>query len=384
MFITFYISKYLKRSRNWLIIPAILVGLTVLLSLIRNAINTQEEKLNILQNDFPIWMELSDTKGISSDNLSIPNFYIWHFIHESVSPEGYEIYHLVKDVALKHTVDAIKDNLEVSLIGITRRESDYKLSVENGVQVEFYNGYTWDDFLQRQAICIVPANMRNDYIEVFITDDSNILAKEPAPIQLKVIGEVYGGDGSSIYVPWIYVTEDGMEHSEVLRAVVSDNSQLNELKFRMKRYFTYVDFNRSDTEYHFAMTIFDSSYIATYTSVTRNISLLRTGKFAFFIIAVIIGFLTGFLLVRTRRKEIALLRSIGISTRIIVLSFLLGYAIICLTTALFYTLLTIFINPMRQGYIYLPLVSLCFFIGLLIPIIKNYHISILQSLREND
>jgi F0F1-type ATP synthase assembly protein I len=271
-----------------------------------------------------------------------------------------------------------------ALVGITQQESDIELLPENGVAIGFVEGYSWDDFGMdsTDAICLVP-------IGTPIDSDGNIQisVKNSEAVTLAVAGIVYGGNPDKIYCPWRYLIntfEGGMEWSQSFRATIIDNKRLAEIKEKMKTAFTYADPMHPGTEYSYAMTIFDSQYMSSHKSVSQNIALLTAAQPIFLIIDIIIGFMTGFLLLRQRRKEYALFRAIGCGKAGAISLLLLEYTIICIFSAAIYSVSAIFITAVQSGFAYLPFVIICFIMGIFAAEIVIMRDSALKSLQTNE
>ena len=108
-------------------------------------------------------------------------------------------------------------------------------------------------------------------------------------------------------------------------AVLIDNSNMDNLRQVSSSWFAEPSLTNEvmDTKYTFALLIDDSQLRAADEAMTRSETVNRICSAIVFAMAVIGGFLIGFLMVRSRKKEIALMRTMGTPNRSIYWGFAL-------------------------------------------------------------
>jgi hypothetical protein len=320
--------------------------------------------------------------------LDLYNSVVWRFIKPSY---GVSIY--FKDIALKKTVAAVSlpKFTDIALIGVTRREADTALAPENGVMIEFFDGYNWDVFSGSGGYCLLSEGVNYDdsadIVEVKIKDTEENIA-------LAVVG-IITGVTDKLYVPWGYVIdylEDGLESSETLRAVVADNRKLSEMKERMGRYFipvspfntTVFEYESGEPQYKFALTVFDAQYLESHKTISQNIKLIETARMVFWVLSILIGFLSGCILLRTRKREYALLRVVGFGKARSHMLFIIEYMVETAISAVMAIILGI-IFPVFDGMIiFAAMTAACFLAGVVSASLLLLRESTLKSLQTNE
>lgn len=388
----FWLKRRLLRSGIWILITMLTLALAAGMGVIRYAHGMQLEKLEAVERDFPVWIRISDPMGTRTDWLGIQNFYIYLFILE-----GYDVRDNVatKDyfthVCLKLTQEAeatdtqTGESKKIPLLGITQAESDSVLSPDNGAVVFFYEGYSWADFAEDKAICLLPEGFADSYAMDAETGIP-LLTVAGAEEKFEVVG-IVRGVSDKIYVPWRYVVNayrNGEESTESLSAMVADNTRLSEMKERMRRSFTYTDPFRDPGPYSLAMTVFDSQYVAAHKSATRSIELLAALHPIFVVFSAGIGLLAGSVLFRTRKREYALLRSVGAKRKYALWLLTSEFLIAAITGGLLCVVLSLIIPALRETALFAPAVLLCFMLGVATAQTLILRESALKSLQTNE
>lgn len=145
-----------------------------------------------------------------------------------------------------------------------------------------------------------------------------------AAITLKVIGS-YSGSADAIYCPWNVVAVlqkqlDGQLTADRLSAIVRDNRKLEEFRALLERHFAEVDpsgrqkeiFNSPVLRYHpFAATIHDETLRQTLNELNRNLQMLNRLLPLVICLELAISFFSCFYYIQTRKREMAVARSLG-------------------------------------------------------------------------
>ncbi|MCL2664768.1 MAG: hypothetical protein FWE82_04075 [Defluviitaleaceae bacterium] len=378
-FTSFYIGKHIKSNSNFILLTLLIFCLLACVSVLRGAHIGISEGLRALETDFDIWMEVSDHGGINTDietkRLTIQN----HIVRLFTRGNDYGgIFQFIENVCLRSTVTAYAGGQMTYLTGINRQEAENSIMPESGVRISFFNGSSWEDFLQDQAVCLIPSHAYGSGQETVSVVHGGITTV------FTVIGLVYGQTENKIYCPWIFLQEEGYESADVLRATVKDNTRLNEMKTVMKQYFIGTDSPHVYGGPSYALIIFDSSYIESHKSMTKNLELINMLTPVFFAFVFLIGIMSEFLLVRHRKHEYALLRAIGVFKRKTAYVFLSEYFFVCASAAIFYSLAVLPVSALNKGYAYIPPVLACFFAGMIILIVNFMKKSELIALQHRE
>jgi hypothetical protein len=159
------------------------------------------------------------------------------------------------------------------------------------------------------------SNVREDG-SVFITHTFERFTGEhdTAEAELTVIGTVGGTDENTVLAPFWAVSgiaEDfGQEvYTDSLSAVVVGNADL--LSFKG---FSTLHYARNRPIYDsrpYAITIFDTEYYDIAIPLMQNIIFINAAVPFIYVIAVCVGFVASFLIMRRRKQEFAIMRSVG-------------------------------------------------------------------------
>jgi len=387
----FWLKRRLLRSGIWLLIALLTFVLSAGIGVIRYALAVQREKLEAVERDFPVWVRVSDPTGTQTDGLDIVNIWVLPFIQEDYDvQDGVAMKDNFKHVCLKLTEEASVLDLQgapklLPMLGITQAESDPVLSPDNNAVVSFYEGYSWADFWEDKAICLLPEGFAQSYATDAETG-APLLKVQGEEVSLEVVGTVRGVS-DKIYVPWRYVVNaycGGIESTESLSAIIADNTRLSEIKERLRRGFTYTDMLRDPGPYTWAITVFDSQYMAAHKSAMRSIELLTSLQPVFMIFCAGMGLLAGLLLFRTRKREYALLRSVGAKRMYALWLLTSEFMLAAIAGALLCVVLSQLIPALREGALFAPIVLVCFLLGIVAAQLMILRESALKSLQTNE
>ena len=165
--------------------------------------------------------------------------------------------------------------------------------------------------------------------EVFsIVGDGSPVPLLNLPNRNNPFGTYTAGDEKSVYCPLsileqVYVEMDAREIIWTLSATLADNTRLEE--FREKASYCFVEPASSDEKlywgfsanktynefYEYALDINDDALFDLAAILEDSIKFNRTVTVLVVILSVISGFLVGFLMIRRRKKDILLMRTVG-------------------------------------------------------------------------
>ena len=235
------------------------------------------------------------------------------------------------------------------LVGMTSLSSDKQLLPEYGCEIKWYEGYDESIFYGEEFVCLIPESKAttryydngNGEAELyfFLRTMSSIdggpsveVSRNEYNCTLKIVGTYTAGDELSIYCPYSIIEQvyNGLERTmfiDSISATVADNMRLEE--FREKASFFFTDpmqnagvvpwgvylFNRSDSYhqsfYSMAIDIADENLLDMSAILKDSIKFNRTVTLIVVALSVTAGFLVGFLMIRRRKRDIILMRTVG-------------------------------------------------------------------------
>gem|GEM_PF-2576240 len=343
----FYISYALKHIYRSLIkclsMMFIVLSFIFLFCNFSNSIRVQEEKLDFVYKTIPIYVEVSDYRGNNRDNLALPNgFYV-----ETFTKEKYEMSNYLKDVSLKRELSILyfgnAENLnsideEFRLIGITNLNHVKNSYAERGFDFEigFKEGLDYDIFTKSSNLCLVSEELLlsaekkiGDMISLRLITKASVhsgkdefgnITISPVDAKFEIAGVIKGAKFNEIYCSWDKAAElgalsdnCGTKYTDILRATISDNYKLNEFKGKAKEHYVSVGAKMFIGTKVYALTVYDDIFTKAVTQIQRNIQFLKAVFPLVVVFSFVIGYLVSYLFTRNRKKEVAVMRSLGVS-----------------------------------------------------------------------
>ena len=279
------------------------------------------------------------------------------------------------------------------LIGISSGDVDETLTSEDDVQITYFEGYDESLFTSDEYVCIISENamhmVENGMLTMIVQSRAGYSI--PVGAELKVVGTVSisdEGDEAIVYAPFSAVSILGSEsamvpsHSEMLRATLANNRDLDDFKSMAIRSFREVSgyyFNPNV----FSLTIYDDEFYDITESLQQTIFFIDIATPFVYAIVICIGFIASFLLTRRRKNEYANMRSVGVSRVSIFTCVLFEQAVLCAVGAaigcVLFTL-TWGIVLIRWALIFLC----CYILGTAFSSIKAAGTDVLRLLREKE
>lgn len=317
------------------ILAAILCGL-------QHAAQEEVEEYGHVYRSTPVTLTVSDLTGTQTDDLELPSWALKAFDSHSLKP-------YVKDVHAKVTLTNIDSVIDPYLgqafpgfdvVGISSPEIDSQLSAQNGHTIDWMAGYDESILLTDEAVCIIPQSCTGDgytpeslEISFSYTPYSLNAVTQYYSAQFKVVG-VLTSDLNQIYCPFSMALKANSAVGKALSmdaitATVSDNDTLDIVCEESSRWFAEPDLTGEQTpwdfswytHYPFALIIDDSQLVAAAETLENSMRLNKICTMAVFALSAAAGFFIGFLMIRQRKREIALMRTMGTPDKSIFCSF---------------------------------------------------------------
>ena len=295
------------RSRIWeaLAFAATVFLCLVLLLAIHGVIAQRQAELDGVYQNTEIGCVVTDATGGTRSGLSIPAEYLGLF------REGGALYEHVTGLACHATASFLLLGEERVPLNLLNTLDAVALFAEN--PVTYVDGYGDADLFGREAVAIIPEGL----LSHVAADGSLTLSFPPrgeSSLTVRVIG-TYPSDTAAVYLPLEAGQGllEGSVNQITLRALsfcVADNRTLSETKKALGKYFIAADPIHQGSS-RFGLWMDDATFIDTVMVLERSIALLALFRTVLWVLSSGVCLLVIFLLLRRRRHELAMMRSMG-------------------------------------------------------------------------
>jgi hypothetical protein len=299
------------------------------------------------------------------------------------------------------------------LYGISSISCDKQLLPENGCVITWKEGYDESVFLGDKPVCLIPSGMVEKYDngsgEVILDFDNKSVGLERIDGKyqmvekvlryqsaLKIVGTYTAGDELSIYCPVSIVKHVCSELNATpiilqLSATLADNSLLEEFREKASYCFLEPSPNAEETHwgcfvdsvynelYRFAIHINDENLAEPAAILEESIKFNRTVTIMVVALSIFSGFLVGFLMIRHRKRDIILMRTVGESNAKVYFGFVLEQ-MICIILGIaiggaFYRW-----NPMDK----LAIFAIAYFVALSFALVIFMSKKLIKNVKEDE
>ena len=319
-----------------LVLSAVLCGL--------HSFNEAEQRsYEETRRTVPVTVSITNLSGTKRDDLEIPGW-VADLLTKGDGLSGY-----MKDVQLKttHPISNFDELKSACLVGLTSASADKRLWPENGASITWREGYGETIFSGDAPLCLAPESVTKDWDTETPGQQLYLYFFTPKPglgetemlefeLYLTVAGTYSGGTGNVIYASydivervWYRMQQDRVIDS--VSATLADNDLLDELKARIGDWFAVPNPAGAKTEwghfgyeyYLYALDVNDSTLQSLSATLKNSILINRICTLLIFVLSAGVGFLVGFLMIRHRKREIGLMRTLGTSNCTVYLTFVL-------------------------------------------------------------
>lgn len=216
----------------------------------------------------------------------------------------------------------------VVMTGITSTRVATELTAGMGGSIHWLEGYDESVFATDETVCIVPEHLKGEEsVEMYFEYKENMDYGTPImrthTDNFRVVGYFTDPGNNRIYCPyltleWICAKLQCTKNIEEIGAILKDNNQLEELRETAAYWFAEPNpsgaktpWGRFDEYYAYALDI-DDNMLRSLTSEMKTS--MRINQFAsamVFVMSAAAGFLTGFLVIRSRKRQVILMRTVG-------------------------------------------------------------------------
>ena len=286
---------------------------------------------------------VTNLRGTKSDGLDLGNIIVNQFTEYRDWASGSEILPLIENVQIKSQHKLSSALSERMLVGITSLNIARELWPENGCTIFWNEGFDEAMFGEKALVCIIPqalvselnegqeegAQVEEIPVELKLEDFYPYHPTEPGDYSgtMQVVGIYTGGDQKTVYCSWLTLMgiwdEMGqMETATAIQATLKNNDQLDQLRqVAAAAELAEPDPNADPTDTSLALDIDDSKLQQADLTLRNSLRVNELSALLVFVLSAGAGFLIGFLMIRSRKWEISLMRTIGTPNRHIYFSF---------------------------------------------------------------
>lgn len=306
-----------RRKKSSLLLAAI-AALGVFAAIALDSLTArQEAAMAEMRQNSIVSCTLTDAKGIQSTHLRMSTRFLDAFLGRSADPEknldGYVKNVQAKTVSLR---DGPIPNIE--LRQILNFASDNALASITGAEISLTEGWTEAVFATSQRVCLVPDTLPTELDEnqvPYVTLRFNDIS---APMRFQVIGTVTGGPWDAIWCPF-YAPADPEDPLLCSLAVdccsfdIADNARLEETREALYQIFVEPDPRNPSGPY--GLLIHDEAYQRSWEELRSSLSMLRLLLPALLALCCAVSFFASYLSLRSRLREFAVMRCLGMRRR---------------------------------------------------------------------
>lgn len=370
-------------------------ALSIVLCSLQRSNDTELKKYNETYHTIPVQVSITNLSGTSFKNLGISNQFAEFFAGEDFL--GKYLTDLQK--VCSHSIQGA--HFGSKLVGVTSLELSPELWAENGTMIEWKNGQSEQVFSGNEPVCLIPNALSTQTDEdtgaEYIALLFEVMGRDELKthtLRLQVAGTYRGGDGKTIYCPYPTCAQVFTEFNEFmavqsLRATLKNNDDLETLRAESKRWFAepnplgektpYEGKEFLQKHYPFALSINDELLQRAAATLQTSITTNRICSVIVLVLSATAGFLIGFLMVRNRKKEIALMRTLGTPNS----SVYFGFAIEQMLCVIFGI---VFGGAHNQWHPidHLGFLAVVYFVGLTVALLIFLRNNLLTTIKEDE
>lgn len=273
---------------------------------------------------------VTNLTGEQSNYLNIPPQIHTLFTEETESGSA-GLADLLGEVQIRGSLQFSWEGKEYTLAGITGLQADSQLWPENGCAI-FWNKDAGDRvFAGKDFKCLVSEELMSELRDKGFPEDFFAIHLEAESSwekdydgKLEIVGTYAGKAEKTIYCPWetyLEICRSAVRGAvaDSLSATLKDNGDLEMLRERAGKWFAVPDARLSgayESEgFYFALDINDVWLEKAQQDLKNSMAVNRIAAASIFVLSAGAGAIVGFLTIRSRKHEIALLRTLGTTNR---------------------------------------------------------------------
>lgn len=307
-------SIWRGRGVSVLLVAVVLAGVFSSM-LLHNLIRRQEDAIVEMVENTTISCVVTNPQGTDSGNLQMISAFV-DMLAGLRHERGCYLDEHVKNIRAVATTP-LEAPKNYTLRRIYSLDSDPHLSPVEGASVQFFEGWEESVLKSRERVCLVGDNAST----VVASDGACHITVELAhwePVDLTVIGTVTGGPEGVIYVPFYIEFAQGISDAFSVDSCsfdIRDNTHLEESKAELYKTFIQPNLSQQPDGLQYGLLVQDETYLHSLEEMESNLTMLQLLLPVLMVLTCGIGFFSGYLATRGRRKEFAVMRCLGMNSR---------------------------------------------------------------------
>lgn len=317
------LKSLLRRRVSSLTLVAVLFAATFAGIILYGLQGRQEAAIGEMVANTQIRCLVTNAKGSGVDDLNVMSAYV-NMLTGRRHSRGCYLDEYVKDLRAMSREELPSGTW---LYRVYTQDSDPDLQEISGNTVTYHEGWSGDCFSGAQPVCLVTGDLLDFVEDGYIT----VTRKNGTALSLEVIGVVIGQVKQRIYCP--FYLPWGEDEAFLLTSCsfsIGDNARLEESKKALYEYFRHPDPAVANDPLTAGLLVQDEIYLKSLEKLRGNLTILRIILPVLVSITGCVGFLSGYLSNRRRKKEFAVMRCIGVSRRGVFLQVFSEQAILAL------------------------------------------------------
>lgn len=233
---------------------------------------------------------------------------------------------------------------EQTTVGVSSTWVAQELTEDWGGKIYWNEGYDESILLTKEFVCIVPESLKSnsemdmEYIYQYWVPGlgglQGMLVTKEFRNKFQVVGYYTDPGNKCIYCPYETVEKIHSDlrkpkKIEEIGAILKDNTKIDQLREDASQWFATPNALGEKTpwgrygfeHFLFALDIDDSMLVKLEANMKNSLRLNQLASAVVFALSAGAGFLTGFLVIRSRKREIGLMRTLGSSNIAVCLEF---------------------------------------------------------------
>ena len=349
----------------------------------------------------PVYISVTDLDGTSPNDTIVGwaanLFYEWSNLEPSFSE-------YIKDVVLKmehsstvdHDDDSKVGGRPVRAVGVSSLYLIPEVTEDYGGSITWLDGYDESVLASKEWVCLVPEGftderelvMKFSYVKNAFTNEIYLTEET-----LTIVGYTTSRESVEyIYCPYNTLAKILSKIQSPydligIGATVNDNNRLDEVQTIADYWFARPNQTGKETPwghygyeyYPYALRIDDGLLKSLDSTMKQNMMINRLSALAIFCVTAGAGFLIGFLIIRARKREINLMRTLGSSARAIYAE-LAGEQMLCVAVGTVLGGSYALWQPVGQLGLFLAI----YFLGLSAALVIFLRLNLLTTMKEDE
>lgn len=394
--------RFRRAPLTALAVVLLAVVLSAALCGLEAANEAQQKHYEEMRRTVPVNLQVTNLSATRRDGLECPRWVYNAFTGMGIKEER-SLEQYVKDVQCKMSfyvgaANVLGTDVDLTVVGITSPNAAPDLA-QRQTGIQWFDGYDESVLQSDQFVCLLPRELLPEGYDsssplefsFHVSYSDGFSASGSANHTFTVAG-THGAGDSIVYCPYqvmrkIYGSVSRTIELDAVSATLADNELLDELRERSTLWFAEPNATGERTPWDYSYYFWYPYALEIDTSLLERAELtLKAGlllnqlcAYLVFILSAGAGFFIGFLMIRQRKREIALMRTMGTPPA----SIFFGYAleqVVCVIAGTAIGGALFLWQPMERLVWFLLLYAVGLTIALLIFLRKN----LLTAIKEDE